>query len=140
MDAKVRVRQYLKAISLINLMVFVTLLLSTGVHTAWSVLMRAMIFSLVVGVLLWKFSLSEILCGLRYVKCPQVLVEVFQFTLRYIFLYQRKLKTKLTAVRLKGVRRPSVRSVAPVVTHLLIESYEQSERVHQAMVMRGQGQ
>jgi cobalt/nickel transport system permease protein len=83
--------------------------------------------------------------ALRALHVPPILADMLLLTYRYIFELGHDLHTMERAMRLRGFQAgrlsgPGVRALAALAGTLLVRSYEQSERVYQAMVLRGYGQ
>lgn len=113
--------------------------------------------ALIVGRFLSIFSLGLILLGttpfftlvhsLRRLGVPPLMADMGLLTYRYLHDLGDRLGTMYQAMQLRGlgshagaVRRRSLQSFALLVGNLLLRSYEQSERVYKAMVLRGYGQ
>ena len=75
---------------------------------------------------------------------PSILADMTLLSYRYIFeigsdLGQMQISMRLRGFRLKGYDRRSFSQLAAMAGTLFIRSYEQSERVYQAMTLRGYG-
>jgi cobalt/nickel transport system permease protein len=82
--------------------------------------------------------------AMRALGLPPILADMTLFSYRYIFEVGDDLQSMQQAMRLRGFRthRPDRRTVgalASLAGSLLVRSYEQSERVYKAMVLRGYG-
>ncbi|MEM7034895.1 MAG: cobalt ECF transporter T component CbiQ [Chloroflexota bacterium] len=82
--------------------------------------------------------------AMRALKLSDILVDMILLTYRYLFEIGDHLNTMRTAMRLRGFagsafNRRNLTVLASLVGSLLIRSYEQSERVYKAMVLRGYG-
>ncbi len=76
---------------------------------------------------------------------PALLTDMMLFSYRYIYQVGDELETMERAMQVRGFRprRPNRRTLgtlAALAGSLLVRSYEQSERVYKAMVLRGYGQ
>ena len=84
---------------------------------------------------------QDTLKALEYLKMPSTLIAIFLFTYRYIFVLSEDIRKIFTAARLRGfgTRRGFgyVSVIINFLVTLLVHSYEQSERVSQAMALRG---
>ncbi|MEA3408239.1 MAG: cobalt ECF transporter T component CbiQ [Chloroflexota bacterium] len=83
--------------------------------------------------------------AMRALGLPPVLADMTLFSYRYIYEIGGDLATMRTAMGLRGFRdhRLSGRSLgvlASLAGSILVRSYEQSERVYKAMILRGYGQ
>jgi cobalt/nickel transport system permease protein len=82
--------------------------------------------------------------AMRALGLPPILADMTLFSYRYLFEVGDDLQSMQQAMRLRGfrARRPDGRTVgvlASLAGSLLVRSYEQSERVYKAMVLRGYG-
>ena len=82
--------------------------------------------------------------ALRALGLPPILADMTLFSYRYIYEIGDDLETMETAMGLRGfrVRRFDGRSLgvlASLAGSILVRSYEQSERIYKAMVLRGYG-
>jgi cobalt/nickel transport system permease protein len=74
---------------------------------------------------------------------PFILADMILFSYRYLYDISDKLKTMQTAMKLRGFRRHNLKSLgtlASLAGTILVRSYEQSDRVYKAMILRGYGQ
>lgn len=83
--------------------------------------------------------------AMRAIGLPLILADMLLLTYRYLFEINNQLVTMRTAIRLRGfqghrLNRRTLSTLAALVGSLLVQSYDQSERVYQAMVLRGYGQ
>lgn len=80
--------------------------------------------------------------AMRSLGLPPILADMTLFAYRYLFEISADLKTMQTAMRLRGFRgrRNSMGTLASLAGTILVRSYEQSDRVFKAMIMRGYGQ
>lgn len=82
--------------------------------------------------------------AMRALGLPSILTDMTLFSYRYIYEIGDDLETMETAMGLRGfrARRPSGRTLgvlASLAGSILVRSYEQSERIYKAMVLRGYG-
>ncbi|MDM8519273.1 cobalt ECF transporter T component CbiQ [Anaerolineales bacterium HSG6] len=87
----------------------------------------------------------ETIKAMRALGLPPILADMMLLTYRYLFEISEQLTTMRTAIRLRGFRVMTLSYcnlsvLAALIGSLLIRSYEQSERVYQAMILRGYGQ
>lgn len=74
---------------------------------------------------------------------PPILSDMVLFSYRYLFDIAGILRTMQTAMRLRGLREKRLKSIstfASLAGSILVRSYEQSDRVYHAMILRGYGQ
>lgn len=94
----------------------------------------------VVIVLFGTTPLSELVVALRSMAIPWVLTDLLLFTHRYLFQLTEDLQKMRTAARLRGFMGNSLSSLKPlayITGSMLVRSHEQSEKVFQAMILRG---
>lgn len=82
--------------------------------------------------------------AMRALRLPDILADMILLTYRYLFEISDHLTTMRTAIRMRGFdghvfSRRNLNILASLVGSLLVRSYEQSERVYKAMVLRGYG-
>lgn len=100
---------------------------------------------LVVGLVL--FGTTPFLTSVRTLRAlglPALLTDMLILTVRYLFDLADMLTRMQRAMRLRGFRatrlnRHHIGSLAGLVVTLLVRSFEQAERVYQAMRLRGYG-
>ncbi len=81
--------------------------------------------------------------AMRGLGLPVILADMTMFSYRYLFEIGDDLKTMQTAMRLRGFRNNKlggVGSLAALAGTILVRSFEQSDRVYKAMILRGYGQ
>ncbi|AFY85145.1 cobalt ECF transporter T component CbiQ [Oscillatoria acuminata] len=82
---------------------------------------------------------------LRSLGLSPILTDMMILFYRYLFELGDRLHTMQSAMRLRGFKRTrltprALQTLASVAGTLLVQSYEQSERIYQAMRLRGYGQ
>ncbi|MEC4895840.1 MAG: cobalt ECF transporter T component CbiQ [Oscillatoria sp. PMC 1051.18] len=82
--------------------------------------------------------------ALRSLKLPTVIIDMTLLSYRYLEEFGDTLTTMQRAMRLRGFRSEifsprNLRILAGLTGSLLVRSYEQSQRVYQAMILRGYG-
>jgi cobalt/nickel transport system permease protein len=97
-----------------------------------------------VGIALFgSMSFLTAVKSMRALGLPLILADMTFFTYRYLHDINSTLGTMETAMRLRGMQsrsRGKAGMLASLVGTLLVRSYEQSDRVYKAMVLRGYGQ
>lgn len=94
------------------------------------------------------FGTAEFLTMLKAMRSlglSPILADMMLLFYRYLFEVGDRLKTMQTAMRLRGFRpttlnRRTLSIFASLAGTLLVQSYEQSERIYQAMRLRGYGE
>ncbi len=98
---------------------------------------------LLVIVLFGTSSFHDILRAMSSLGLPSILADMTTFTYRYIHELSLDMQRMRMAVNMRGFKG-GIRHTLPVMASLsgtlLFRSYEQSERVYQAMCLRGYGQ
>lgn len=100
------------------------------------------IFALVL-VLFAGTPLQKLVGALRSMGLPSLLAEMLIFTNRYIYQLSADLNQTQVTAGLRGFKGRSVKALKPlayIVGTLLVRSHNQSERVFQAMTLRGYGE
>lgn len=82
--------------------------------------------------------------AMRALKFPNVLADITLLTYRYIFEMGNTFTQMRIAVRLRGFQSNQfslqvVSVLAALLGNMLVRSYEQSDRVYKAMILRGYG-
>jgi len=82
--------------------------------------------------------------AMRSLGLPSVLADMMLLSYRYIEQFGEDLARMQTAMRLRGFRanklsRRNLTVLASLAGSLLVRSYEQSQQVYQAMILRGYG-
>lgn len=82
--------------------------------------------------------------GLIGLRLPPLMADMILLTYRYIFEMRFYLRRTQTAVRMRGFQNTGVsmgklNTLASLLGNLIVRSYEQSERVYKAMIIRGYG-
>ncbi len=112
-----------------------------GIRTACIIMLKGYSILTITLVILRGTSVSAISEALSALGAPHKLVNLIAFTWRYLFLYSENLERMKNALHLRGYKNSfSPRSYfisASLAGSLLIRSYEQTERVQDAMTLRG---
>lgn len=82
--------------------------------------------------------------AMRSLGLPAVLADMTLLSYRYIEQFGEDLRRMQTAMRLRGFRvntlsRRNLTVLASLIGSLLVRSYDQSQQVYQAMILRGYG-
>jgi len=111
-----------------------------GLKMALFTSIRAFLSILVIVLLTSTTRFSGLLDGLRALKMPSIIIMMLSFIYRYFFILTDEMERLWYAVRLRAPRMrglEKVNTLGRLVGHLFIHSYERSERIYQAMTMRG---
>lgn len=115
-----------------------------GLMDAWLIASR---FICIITVTLVLFGTAPFLSSvktLRALGLPDILTDMLLLTYRYLFEAADMLQSMRTAVRLRGfegskLNTRNLTTLAALIGTMLVRSYEQSEQVYKAMVLRGYG-
>ena len=82
--------------------------------------------------------------ALRALKFPDLLADMVLLTFRYLYEIGAYFGTMRRAARLRGFQGSqlslgNIKTLASLLGHMFVRSFEQSERVYRAMVLRGYG-
>ncbi len=120
--------------------------LSLKLEGCLSVLLIAVKFLSIFALVLVLFAgtpLQQMVGALRSLGLPALLAEMLIFTHRYIYQLLTDLRQTQVAVGLRGFKGRSAKMLKPlayIIGTLLVRSHNQSERVFQAMTLRGYGE
>lgn len=83
--------------------------------------------------------------AMRALRLPPILADMVLLSYRYIFEIGGDLERMETAMRLRGFRAHhfsgrGLSALASLAGSILVRSYERSERIYRAMILRGYGQ
>ena len=118
----------------------------TGLIRFLSILVRSWLSVQSAILLTATTTFPDLAHGLRHLRLPQILIAIFSFMYRYLFVLveeaERLIRARAARSALpSGSTPPPLRWRAGVagnmVGQLFLRSYERSERVYQAMLARG---
>lgn len=112
-----------------------------------ALLVLATRFTCILTLGLIAFSTAPFLTSVKAMRSlgiPEVMVDMTLLAYRYLETLGDTLATMQRAMKLRGFKRDrlnrrNIRKLAGLAGTLLIRSYEQSERVYRAMILRGYG-
>ena len=116
-----------------------------GIYTVALISVR-FVCILTLGLILFGTApFLKIISALRGLGLPPLLADMILLSYRYIYEIGDYFQSMKKAVKLRGFRsdRPNLktlRTLSSLAGSLIIRSYEQSEQVYKAMLMRGYGQ
>lgn len=113
-----------------------------------SLIIIATRFVCIITVTLVLFGTAPFLTSIKALRAlglPPLLADMILLTYRYLFEISDHLNTMRTAIRMRGFQgsnlsRRNLNTLAALVGSLLVRSYEQSEQIYHAMILRGYGQ
>ena len=116
-------------------------LYSDGLRASIRIAVKSISIVLVFIALFGTSPLHVTMKAIQFYRMPAPMLAIFLFTYRYIFLFVEDVQKLLMAAKFRGHTlqrgmRNRKTSVNVLVT-LLIRSFEQSERVHASMHLRG---
>lgn len=84
------------------------------------------------------------IAAMRALRFPDIMADMVLLTYRYLFEISDLFAQMQTAARIRGFQGSAfslanIGTLAALVGHMFIRSYEKSERVYKAMVLRGYG-
>lgn len=115
-----------------------------GLLSALLVLARFFSIFTVALVLFASETFLNSMKAIRALRCPDILADMILLTYRYLFQITEYFSTMRRAARLRGFQggglsAKNVQTLASLLGHMFVRSYEQSEQVYRAMVLRGYG-
>lgn len=112
-----------------------------GLFKAIKIILRASCIIVIISIMLESSSFDSFIRALRSLRFPDFFSSLLLFTHRYIYLYRYRIRKMRVALKLRGYKnktgKHSFKTIAGITAHVVIQSYEQSERVAQAMCLRG---
>jgi cobalt/nickel transport system permease protein len=111
-----------------------------GLWSTWNIVSKAVLGASASIVLASTTTIADVLRGLTRLRVPTVFVAILAFMMRYLDLLVDRLRRMRAAMSARG-HDPrwlwQVRPIAASAGTLFVRTYEQGERVHQAMLARG---
>ena len=96
---------------------------------------------ILINIMLSTASLRDMTAALRSLKVPDKMLNIILFTYRYFFVFFEDLRKMRVALTLRGSGNrsslKSLRTSANLAGSILVRSYEQTERIYRAMLLRG---
>ncbi|HID55177.1 TPA: cobalt ECF transporter T component CbiQ [Candidatus Poribacteria bacterium] len=112
-----------------------------GIRETLLITVKSNLIVLAVIGLLSTSAVFDLVYALQSLRLPNKLVQLFFFSYRYIPVLYSEYERLHNAMKMRGFRAGTnlhtYRSYAYLVGMLLLRSYERSQRVYQAMLMRG---
>jgi cobalt/nickel transport system permease protein len=117
------------------------LALSTeGLYSAWNIAVKGTLGVLISLLLAATTTPREVLLGLERLRCPQIIVQIATFMLRYLQVLTDEAR-RMRVARLSRGYDPrflwQARAFAAGIGALFLRAYERGERVYLAMLSRG---
>jgi len=115
-----------------------------GLDKAFMLLLRVLTSVLAVITLMSTTRFNNLMKAMSDLKIPAVIIQMVEFTLRYIFVTVDELKRMRKARKSRGFvlgrhiwHYRSISTLAQMVGIMFIRSYERGDRVYTAMLSRG---
>jgi cobalt/nickel transport system permease protein len=112
-----------------------------GIVLALSITIKANAIAGITIALLGTSTIFDLVHGLIHLKVPQRIVQLFFFTYRYISVIHSEYLSLRSSMRIRcfhpGTNFHTYRSFAYLVGMLFVRSLDRSERIYQAMILRG---
>lgn len=112
-----------------------------GIILALTITVKANAIAGITIALLGTSTIFDLVHGLVHLRVPQRIVQLFFFTYRYISVIHREYLSLRASMRLRCFKPRTdfhtYRSIAYLVGMLFVRSLDRSERIYQAMVLRG---
>ncbi|MBU7024071.1 MAG: cobalt ECF transporter T component CbiQ [Theionarchaea archaeon] len=111
-----------------------------GLERFSNIVMKAFLSVFCMAILAEITEFSELLKGFEELKVPAIIVVLVSFTYRYFSVIveeARRMKIARDMRSRKGNFIWQARTLGTIVAQLFIRSYERSERIYQAMTIRG---
>jgi cobalt/nickel transport system permease protein len=111
-----------------------------GLYAGWNILVKGTLGVLISLLLAATTTPRDLIVGLDRLRCPQLLVQIATFMLRYLQVLGDEAR-RMRIARLSRGYEPrflwQARSLAAGVGALFLRAYERGERVYLAMLSRG---
>ncbi len=111
-----------------------------GLMMFWNVIIKAYLSALCMILLTASTGFFQLLKALEGLKMPRIIVMIFSFMHRYLFILQEELMMMRRAKdsrSVNGRRWQHIKALANMLGVLFIKSYERGEAVYLAMCSRG---
>lgn len=132
---------YLRWIALFIIFIFIILTFTAGIEKAFLISLRALTAFLLIFPMLATSRFENTLKALEKIWVPDKLVQIIQFTYRYIFVFTEEIQTMFRALKSRGFKAGTdlgtMKIIGKMIGMLFVRSFERSEMVYNAMVSRG---
>jgi len=112
-----------------------------GVKIAGIIFLKTGSLILIFLIMLGSANFFRTISALKKLKIPEIILSIILFTYRYIYTYLEDVRKMKIALTLRGFKNKnsisSLKSSANLAGSILIRSYEQTERINNAMIVRG---
>ena len=111
-----------------------------GLYAGWNIVVKGTLGVLVSLLLAATTAPRDLIAGLERLRCPQIIVQIATFMLRYLAVLVEE-QRRMRVARLSRGYDPrflwQVRALASGIGALFLRAYERGERVYVAMLSRG---
>lgn len=124
-----------ETIEVLNVLIYVE-----GVEKCKDILMKAFLSVFCASILVEATEFPDLLKGFEKLKMPTIMVILISFIYRYFFVIieeTRRMKRARDIRSRGGSLLWQAKTLGNILGQLFIRSYERSERIYQAMVLRG---
>lgn len=105
---------------------------------------RAISATILIFSMMATTGFEKTLKALYKLKFPNILVQMFMFSYRYIFTFLEEMQTTYTAMQARGFKSGTnlytIQISSKALGMLFVKGYERAEKVYQAMQARGYSQ
>lgn len=112
-----------------------------GLILLYSITIKSVSIFIIFTSLILGSDMGRVMLALKAIGIPEKMILILISTYRYIHLYMADMGKLFRAARLRGFNLRKgfshILTSSDIMLTLLIRSYEQSSRVHDAMVLRG---
>jgi len=112
-----------------------------GLILSMLICLKVVAIIILINIMLSTSSFRDMAAALRALHVPDKMLNIILFTYRYFFVFFEDLRKMRVALTLRGFRNrssiKSLRSSANLAGSILVRSYEQTERIYRAMLLRG---
>jgi len=114
---------------------------SEGLLLSGVIFLKSFSIIMLFNIMINSATFLDTACSLRSLKISDNMINIILFSYRYIYLFFQDLRKMRTALKLRGFKSRnsllSLKTSAYLVGSLLVRSYEHTEKVYNAMVLRG---
>ncbi len=112
-----------------------------GIIISISISLKVIAILILVNLILSTASFRDIAAALKALRVHDKMLNIVLFSYRYFFVFFEDLRKMRVALTLRGFKSRttmrSLRSSASLAGSILVRSYEQTERIYRAMLLRG---
>jgi len=114
---------------------------SESIHILWNLSVKSILIFLCIGFLFLTTPFFHLIKSLELLKTPSVVISILTFAHRYIFLFsdeaERMKRSKKSRTFKKQKLNSEIKTLAHIVSHLFLRTFERTENIYAAMLSRG---